>query len=127
MCSFFKYTMMKYFLRILILTIFIINVASLTPITASPERRDNSIDVLRKEVTKLVQNNAVLLPDMVDQVVTVGFLINARNELIILDVNGDSASVCAYVKQILNYSKVKYNQMRQLTRYSIKIHLVDRK
>ncbi|MEP6794146.1 MAG: hypothetical protein ABJB16_07460 [Saprospiraceae bacterium] len=119
--------MMKYFLRILILTIFIINVASLTPITASPERRDNSIDVLRKEVTKLVQNNAVLLPDMVDQVVTVGFLINARNELIILDVNGDSASVCAYVKQILNYSKVKYNQMRQLTRYSIKIHLVDRK
>lgn len=118
---------MKYFLRIVILAIFIINAASLTPICASPVRGDNSIDVLRKEVTKLVQNNAILLPDIVDQVVTVGFLINARNELIILDVNGDSASACAYVKQILNYNKVKYNQVRQLTRYSIKIRLVDRK
>ncbi len=118
---------MKYFLRLIILALFIINAAFLSPISASPVRGDHSIDVLRKEVTKLVRNNFILSPDMVDQVVTVGFLINARNELIILDVNGDSASACAYVKQLLNYNKVKYNQMRQLTRYSIKIRLVDKK
>lgn len=119
--------MMKHFFKIVAVGLFMTILVPLTPINASPGRGHNSLDVLRKQVTKLVQNNAVMLPELVDQVVTVGFLINARNELIVMDVNGDSASACAYVKQILNYNKVKYKQMRQLTRYSISIHLVDRK
>jgi hypothetical protein len=124
--TFLNRTMMKYFLRKAVLSLFILNMILPTFGKASPVRGNNTIDVLRKEVTKLVQKKAILSTDFIDQVVTVGFMINARNELIVMDVNGDSASACAHVKQILNYHKVKYNQMRQLTRYSITIHLVDR-
>lgn len=109
------------------LAIFMISLAFSTPVNASPVRSNTSLDVLRKEVTKWVQNNAIPIPDVVDQVVTVGFMINAKKELIILDITGDSAPACAYVKQVLNYNKVKYNQARQLTRYSIKIRLVNGK
>lgn len=104
-----------------------VSLAFSTPVNASPIRGNTCLDVLRKEVINWVQNNAIPIPDVVDQVVTVGFMINAKKELIILDVTGDSAPACAYVKQVLNYNKVKYNQARQLTRYSIKIHLVNGK
>lgn len=125
--SFFKSTFMKHPLRIILSVTFMTILSISTPINASPVRGNTSLDVLRKEVIKLVQNNSTPVPDVVDQVVTVGFLINAKKELIILDVNGDSAPACEYVKQLLNYNKVKYNQARQLTRYSIKIRLVSGK
>lgn len=114
-------------IRAFLVFILMIQLAMIAPLTASPERGVTNLDVLKKEVTKLVQKSTIGFPAITDQEVTVGFLINARNELIILDVNGDSALACAYVKQILNYSKVKYQQGRQLTRYSIKIHLVKSK
>ena len=98
-----------------------------TPLTASPAKRIHSLDALKKEVTQLFQQNAVQFPDIADQQVTVGFLINARGELIILDVSGDSTPACEYVKQVLNYRKVKYDQAEQLTMYTVTIHLVKEK
>lgn len=115
------------FIKLCMLAISITGMAFIIPVDPSHARSDNSLDVLRKEVTNLVRNKSAQWPETIDQVLTVGFLINARNEIIVLDVDGDSASLCAYVKQVLNYNKVKYNQVRQLTRYSIKIHLVNKK
>jgi len=105
----------------------VLNMAFMTPVHATPVRGDNPLNVLRNEISKIIREKADLSVASFDDVVTVGFLINARNELIILDVNGDSAQACEYVKEILNYTRVKYNQARQLTRYSIKIHLVGSK
>lgn len=95
--------------------------------TISSAFGDNAMDSLsslRKEVLGIIKRNTGDFPDVHEQEVTVGFLINARNELIVLDVQGDSDSACEYVKEVLNYKKVKYKQARQLTRYSIKIQLV---
>ncbi len=95
---------------------------SFIPVLAADGR--DSLDMLQKEVTGLFRKNAIPFPDIIDQEITVGFLINARNELIILDVDGDSTEACDYVKQVLSYKKVKFNQARQLTRYEIKLQLV---
>ncbi|MEP6646412.1 MAG: hypothetical protein ABJC12_04935 [Saprospiraceae bacterium] len=116
--------MNKYSLAIILLTL---NLFIVSGVNASPGRVNTSLDVLKKEVTRLIQKNKTRLADMPEQDIEVGFLINAKNELIILDVNGDSTSACEYVKQILNYNKVKFCQAKQLTRYSIKIHLVKEK
>jgi len=118
-----KPIIMKLFLPAFFL--FLISLHS--PLKASPERGDPRLDVLKKEVTKILQKNTDGLPEVAGHEVTVGFLINARNEVIILDVNGDSAAACEYVKQILNYNKVKFCQARQLIRYSVTIHLVSEK
>ena len=96
-------------------------------LSATPARGNNSLGVLKKEVAHFFQKNSAQFPDIPDQDVTVGFLINARGELIILDVNGDSASACEFVRQVLNYNRVKYTQTEQLTRYTITIHLVKEK
>jgi len=117
-----KISMKTFFLAAITLTLTIIS-----PLTASPGKGNNSLDILKKEVVQLFQKYAVQFPDIPDQEVTVGFLINARNELIVIDINGDSASACEYVKQVLNYNRVKYNQEKQLTRYTITIHLVKEK
>lgn len=111
----------------LAIILFSLNLSIATTVHASPGRVSTSLDVLKKEVTRLIQKNAIRLADMAEQDITVGFLINAKQELIILDVNGDSTSACEYVKQILNYNKVKYYQAKQLTRYSVTIHLINEK
>ena len=98
-----------------------------TPLSASENKPENSVENLRKEVMQLFQKKNADFPDIQDQAVTVDFLINARNELIVVDVKGDSAKGCEFVKQVLNYSKVRYNQVKQLTGYTITIHLVKEK
>ncbi len=94
---------------------------------AAPVKGNNSLVILKKEVESLLQKNICRFPDVRDQAVTVGFMINAKDELIVLDVDGDSASARDYVKEVLNYSKVKYCQAKQLTRYTLTIHLVKEK
>ena len=95
-----------------------------SPVIAKTGNGTDSIAALQKEVVRLCQKNQNVFPDIDEQDVTVGFLINAKNELVILDVNGESETACEYVKQILNFQKVKYRQAKQLTRYTITIHLV---
>ena len=111
-------------MRTLLIAAISILLSSFSPIFASSDRDDNSLIVLKKEVARLFQLNSLKCPDNQDQDVTVGFLINAKNELILLDVTGDSNSACEYVKQVLNYNRVRFNPEKQLTRYSLTIHLV---
>jgi hypothetical protein len=106
-------------------TIFFLSIFfSLSLLNASPERGNNSLDVLRNEVVRLFETNTISFPDIKEQDVTVGFLINARNELIVLDISGDCTAACDYVRQVINYHKIKFIEAKQLTRYTITFHLV---
>jgi len=111
-------------MRTLLIAVISITLSSVSPIFASSHRDDTPLIVLKKEVARLFQLNNLKYPGDQDQDVTVGFLINAKNEIILLDVTGDSNSACEYVKQVLNYNRVRFNQEKQLTRYSLTIHLV---
>ena len=112
-------------MRTLFFFILTLSLSFASPLTAKSERKTDSVEALQREVVEIFKNNPIKFdgPDAHD--VTVGFLINAKNEIIILDINGEHAPACNFVKQVLNYRKIKYNQSRQLIRYSIKIHLVS--
>jgi hypothetical protein len=58
------------------------------------------------------------------ELVTVDFLINAKNEIVVLHTEGNSLSACIYVKEILNFKKVKFRQAKQLTPYVVNIRLI---
>lgn len=92
---------------------------------AEPNPSNSSLSALQKQIYILFTRTDVSFPDIPEQDVQIGFMINARNEIIVLDINGDSGPACAYVKQVLNYQKVKFTQARQLTRYNITIHLMN--
>ena len=87
----------------------------------------DSIVTLQKEVVQLFEIHRSKLPDLGSEDVTVGFMINAKKEIIVLDVKGNSTSACDYVKEVLNYKKVRYNQAKLLTPYTITIRLVNEK
>ena len=87
-------------------------------------KRFTSLDELKKEIVNMLKNRDLSFLEKDMQKVSLDFLINARNELVVLDVYGDSISACEYVKEILNYKRVKYKQAKQLTRYMISICLV---
>ena len=107
---------------LIISTVFLLPFTTL--LSAAPVKWSNSFEILRKEVMQLFNKTTLQFPEIPDQSVTVGFLVNAKNELIITDVNGQCETACEYVKSVLNFKKVKYSQAKQLTRYVITIQLI---
>ena len=96
----------------------------LSKVNATASGKPDTLASLQREVTQLFEKHKYDLPQVPPQEVELGFLINAQNEIIITDVRGDSDAACAFVKEVLNYKKLKFNNGRQLTRYAIKIHLL---
>ncbi|MDQ3015292.1 MAG: hypothetical protein M3R25_01020 [Bacteroidota bacterium] len=85
----------------------------------------SSLSALQKQIFNVFRRTDVSFPAIPEQDVKIGFLLNAKNEVIVTDVDGDSSEACEYVKQVLSYQKVKFNQTRQLTRYNITVHLIN--
>jgi hypothetical protein len=100
----------------------LLNFGSSTSLEA--KNRNSGIDKLRQEIIDLLGEKNLGFLEKDTQEVEVEFLINARNELVIMDVNGDSVSACEYVKKMLSYKRVKYTEKKQLTPYNIKVKLV---
>jgi hypothetical protein len=57
-------------------------------------------------------------------IISIEFLVNARNEVVILDVCGRDEKACAFIRNLLNYRTIKFTETKQLTPYSLDIRLV---
>ena len=108
---------------LLILTISL-SISALMPLSAIPGIDNDTLIPLKREVVALFNKNLPDFPELENQQVTVGFLLNAKNEIIVLDIEGENNAACDYVRDTLNFQKVKFDHARQLTRYQITIHLV---
>lgn len=114
-------------MRTLLFLLFIVIASVANNALASEGSEHDTLMALQKEVQQIFRKNGALHSSLAlneDEHVTVGFMINAKSEIIILDVNGENSVACDYVKQVLNYQQLKFDQARQLTRYVITIHLV---
>lgn len=86
--------------------------------------RTSPIIVLHQEISSLLKDRNLNFLDNEAELVTVDFLINAKNEIVVLHTEGSSASACDYVKEVLNFKKVKFRQAKQLTPYVVNIRLI---
>lgn len=111
-------------MRTLFLLLITLTVSAVMPLMAKPVVGNDTLALLKREVVALFNKNLPDFPEMENQQVTVGFLLNAKNEIIVLDVEGENIAACDYVRDVLNFQKVKFDHARQLTRYQITIHLV---
>lgn len=96
----------------------------ITSASASPRKPYFTVTELKKEISDILKNRDLNFLEKHVAQVEVDFLINARNQLVILDVYGDNEEACEYVKEMLNYKRVNYKQEKQLTRYMVNIRLV---
>lgn len=101
----------------------LLSLASIANVSAHGPNPNDSILGLRREVLSIFNKHRNKFPEIQDQDVTVSFMINAKNELIILDVEGENKTTCNIVRKVLSYKKVKYNPGKQLTSYKLKVHL----
>lgn len=112
-------------MKTLLFTFFTFLASSITPIMAAESIPEPTTTAeLQKEVVELFSKHHKNFPDIVEQSVTVSFMINAKSEVVIVDVEGISPEACEYVRKVLSYKKVKFREDKQLTSYSVKIHLV---
>lgn len=81
-------------------------------------------EMLKFEVLQLFENNKGRFPAINDQFVTVDFTINAKNEIVLINVQGDSESAVNFVRKVLAFKKIRFAPTRQLTSYSMQIHLL---
>ncbi len=93
------------------------------PLSAKAENPANN-EQLQKEIESIVKKGTLKFMEADTEEVTIHFLINAQNELVIFDATGDNESACAHVKERLNYRQVKFKQARQLVPYEINIKFV---
>lgn len=84
----------------------------------------STITVLHQEISILLKNRNLSFLENDTELVTVDFLINAKNEIVVLHIDGNNTTVCNYVKEMLNYKKVKFRQAKQLTPYVVNIRLL---
>jgi len=81
---------------------------------------------LQKEIEGMVKKSSLQNMKEDTQEVTVRFLINAQNEVVIFETTGDSEAACAHVKEVLNYRQVKFKGAKQLVPYEITILFVKK-
>jgi hypothetical protein len=90
---------------------------SFLPVQAKPKE---SLSALQREVVSVFKKHADVAAFIFEeQDIEVGFMVNARNELIIQDVTADSDELCAYVKEVLAFKKIKFTEAKPLQRYTI--------
>jgi hypothetical protein len=89
-------------------------------------KADNGVnnDQLKKQIEGLIKKGSMKFMEADTEQVTVHFLINAQNQVVIFDATCDNEAVCKHVKERLNYKQVKYKQARQLTPYEVNIKFV---
>ena len=95
------------------------------PTFANEHKGPDPVSELKKEVIKLFEKHKGNFSGIEPQEITIGFMINAKNELVIVDVDGNSSAACDYVKKVLSYKRINYRQEKQLTGYTLKIQLVN--
>jgi len=91
---------------------------------ANSSKPHSSVEQLRKEVAAHFKGQDLSFLDKNVEVVKVSFLINAKNELVISNVEGEDPDVCDYVKSVLNFKRVDFAPVKQLSRYAVEIRLV---
>lgn len=91
---------------------------------ATPVDPSRSTQQLKKELSAILHKQDLTFLQQQVEKVTVEFLINARNELVILHVEGENETTCDKIKEVLGHQEVRYQQPRQLMRYKVELRLV---
>jgi hypothetical protein len=100
-------------------------IISFSPIAnAAPVDPSRSTQQLKKEISAIMHKQDLTFLQHPVEKVTVEFLINARNELVVLHVEGSNETTCEKIKEVLGHQEVRYQQPRQLMRYKIELRLV---
>jgi len=94
------------------------------PLHASTLKPRSSANQLRKEVASFFKSKDLSFLDKNVEVVSVSFMINTKNELVIFNVSSDDPDACDYVKEVLNFQKVNYSSAKPLAKYEVDIRLV---
>jgi len=94
------------------------------PLRAGVAKPHSSTNQLRKEVSSFFKNQDLNFLEKNVEIIRVGFLINAKNELVVFDVTGDDSDACDYVKKLLNFKQVNYSPVKHMEKYVVDIRLV---
>jgi hypothetical protein len=105
----------------LLTLLFCINTAAF----AAPADPKRSMSQLKKEISVILHQQDLTFLRQPVETVTVEFLINARNEIVVLHVEGQNDHTCDKIRDILAHQPVKYKQARQLMRYKVDLRLVQ--
>ena len=107
-----------------LILLFAFSFAFAFPLHANTFKPRSSADQLRKEVAAFFKSKDLSFLDKNVEVVSVSFLINSKNELVIFNVSGEDSDACDYVKEVLNFQKINYTAAKPMAKYAVDIRLV---
>lgn len=94
------------------------------PAIAATDRVEPIAETLKHEIIDLLTHRDFSFLDSSVAIITVEFLVNARSEVVILDICGRDEGACAFVRQQLDHRNIHYKEKKQLTPYALTIRLV---
>lgn len=94
---------------------------SFVTFTASATTEPTTATSSRAEIKKLIEKSDVVIGLKEDVTLHVTFLVNAKNEIIIMST--DNKTFDESIKSVLNYKKLKSSDMKVNTTYTLPITL----
>jgi|SRR5690606_23220407 hypothetical protein len=88
--------------------------------------RPDETGELKEEIDRMLRSKDLSVLKAPTEEAKVIFLINARNELVILDVISDNDALCDMIRNTLSFKKVRYHQPKQLTSYMVTVRMVKK-
>jgi hypothetical protein len=101
----------------LAVVIFVFAMSVTSTFASNEDKLKKKPSEVRKEVVRLLGNYDITLHETLNT--SIHFLINRKNEIVVLNVDSKNAGLVSYVKRKLNYKRVKAVSVNYMKIYTL--------
>lgn len=91
------------------------------PLNAAPSITPNKPDGVKEEIESLLKKPNFKITENTTSIVT--FMVNKKNEILVINVETENKLIDSYIKKALNYKKLKTNTTKKLFKIPVKINV----
>lgn len=101
--------------------LFLLTLFSILPLTANPIDNYPNVKTLRTEIMALIKKPDLSTLDKKEEIVKLSFIVNINKEVVVVTAKTKSEFLEAYIKENLNYQRIKTDYVQLNKIYHIKL------
>ena len=103
--------------KMILMLVFLLSIGNVTAVNATSINDDSS--VVQMEIQKILKKHPHKFAIEEDYVVSIEITLNDKNEIVVLEMDCEDKEITRYIKNTLNYKKIKGKLQGELSKYVI--------